>query len=507
MYSMVLGKEEAAKLVFKSLGFFHRHDGSESGELSIDDMDCVKIVEADETLMMSHILTCLGALIQVKVGKSTVVDHETKIFYGATSNLCQTASVENGNLASELDLALHGAKHSENDGEIFTNVWIPIFWAALIGKNSAEAVAAVLKEDPGSIEKLLPVSNATVGHYAVGAAQSDVNVLNILLEVRPELVFVPDAFGDLMLHYSARLNPRIEVLRYLLMLNPAATRAKGRQGRTPGHILTTTASTSHLVELEFILNQDLSVLKLGDDSGNTPLHLSFWQCWERKLHQIPKLILDLDRDAAFMKNNHDELPLHQICERADLTSAEAYALFEDILELYTQQRTSAEDYFMMICKGGCTPLHRACRNECVSSSRAIRRLLDLCPQTAGIPDEVGSYPLHSFLRSRTADNIDTLDSQATVDALIVSYPAACDTVDRSNFFDKSPLHIASGRWPLSTVQAVLRVTSADIMTSMMSSEITPLLSAVMGGNLEVIKYLYLLYPSATLPQCYESRCQ
>jgi ankyrin repeat protein len=175
----------------------------------------------------------------VHVDKGALGSAESKLFYEATSSFCQTASEAALIFGSAfLDLALHGAKHASDKRKKFVNVWIPLFWATVSGDKAVENVSSILKDNPGAINRLLPISNATVGHYAVGAAHGNVDeVLDVLVAVRPDLATVPDDNGDLILHYAARLNPRAKTLQYLLKLNPAATKAKGNFGHTPGHVI------------------------------------------------------------------------------------------------------------------------------------------------------------------------------------------------------------------------------------------------------------------------------
>jgi hypothetical protein len=84
--------DDSASTIFESLGFIQltsRHIPN----------------EPDMSLMMSHILTCLGALIQVQ--KNTY-SNESRKFYEAVAELCSIHAKGSHSFGSTVDLALNG---------------------------------------------------------------------------------------------------------------------------------------------------------------------------------------------------------------------------------------------------------------------------------------------------------------------------------------------------------------------------------------------------------------
>jgi ankyrin repeat protein len=249
-------------------------------------------------------------------------------------------------------------------------------------------------------------------------------------------------------------------------------------------------------EVEYIVNADASALEIVDDSGNTPLHLT-WQCWKHGMCQVPKLILTMNEDAAFVRNLRGELPLYCVCAETDFSSIESVALFGEFLDLYKGRHSPKTDYFSMTCNEGYTLLHRICCNKRKGASKMVLRLLELCPQAAAIPNNYGSHPLHTALRNMHADDTTIPEAKKAIDLLISAYPAACSITDESRYCDQTPVHIASARCPVSVVKAVLSFIPSDEVTAMFQNRRTPFVSAILSNqNIEVIRYLFELYPDA-----------
>jgi hypothetical protein len=322
-------RSEAAELVFKSLGFWQRND---LGREPFDCEDCIE-GEPDESLMMSHILTCLGALVCVQRRRSNSLSNESWQFSKTVSVLSSlTVEAYNG-FRSALDLSLSGYAEMTPKKESLrkasrVNIWLPIFWSAIIEDDAVSAMTLLLKNEADAIDQKLPLTDATIGHFFAGSFNCTIEVLKVLVARRPNLATLKDVHGNLMIHYAAKHGASVETLRYLLELDPTSIKAKGRGGNMPAHMLVTAASASSIQSLKYLLKQDPSVLTAVNDSGETPLHLS-WGCWKRKLLAIPRMLLDMNSEAALMKDSQGQLPLFNICEVADFASADTIRLPSD----------------------------------------------------------------------------------------------------------------------------------------------------------------------------------
>jgi ankyrin repeat protein len=428
---------------------------------------------------------------------------EFRHFLNAVTTLCDLTIRDCSGFESALDLTLIGYTNKASNNNSLkeaskVNVWLPIFWAAIAEKDAEKHVTTLLDNNADAIDMKLPLTDATIGHFVAGSSNCTIEVLKVLFARRPDLATSKDVHGNLMIHYAAMHGASVETLRYLLELNPTSIKAKGRGGNMPAQMSVTAASASSIQSLKYLLEQDSSVLTAVNSNGETPLHLS-WSCWGNSdLLAVPRMLFAMNPEAAFMKNGKGKLPLFSVCESVDFTTAETFALFEEVLQLYQNRGTpDGLDYFLFQSKAGDTFLHAACMNKGRSAPQLILRLLELSPTAAGISNEDNSCPLHMALRSLTKHS-DTVEAQKAIEALIRAYPEACLEEDETNDSDVTPLHIAAAHWPLSIVKAVLAgAVPKENIPLAFNYYLTPLLSAIEGdGNLEVIRYLHELFPDA-----------
>jgi hypothetical protein len=212
--------------------------------------DGQSVREPDENSIQRHILDCLGALINLKKKKSTIHNHESKVFFAAISFMATSASKgenlgKTGQDKQEDGSALIMRNFPPRDyiperkvrknGSISLPVvpqqkashWLCMHWVACLGHNlTSDDHRALIEADPMSIQSIDGMKfKATPAHYAaaVTADKETVSSLSLMAKSCPRIASVKDHNGWLALHYAAKYSDSVQMLELLLQLNPSAS--------------------------------------------------------------------------------------------------------------------------------------------------------------------------------------------------------------------------------------------------------------------------------------------
>jgi hypothetical protein len=203
------------------------------------------------SIMMAHILACLGTLKSTMTNCKSFNSAEVVIFQEAVAALIRPkyssplpiecpqvqellAFQKNFDLRSDQDYT------PDNDDFIDPQpiTWLPHFWAVTVPSLPVSLLEGLLVRDIRVASKGAPsIDYATILHVAAATSHNNVAVLQLIVQHYPEMAFSIDGNGELPLHFAARFSDSVEVIRYLLELHPEALTAKGHRGRTPLHML------------------------------------------------------------------------------------------------------------------------------------------------------------------------------------------------------------------------------------------------------------------------------
>ncbi|XP_021738835.1 ankyrin repeat-containing protein At5g02620-like [Chenopodium quinoa] len=179
--------------------------------------------------------------------------------------------------------------------------------AGLAEAAGQDHIAAAGKEREGLAKAAAQdhIAAAAAGKERAGlakaAVQDNEKIIEILLEVAPNMCFVHDQDGMTPLHVAA-VNGNTEVLKQLLKKKRQAALERTTKGETILHLC---VKNCQVDTLEALVKDtyDLELLNSGDNDGNTVLHLAV----AYKEFKMLKFLLDqgddkIDKNALNKKN-------------------------------------------------------------------------------------------------------------------------------------------------------------------------------------------------------------
>ena len=490
--------------------------------------------------MKSHIMYCLGALIDVVETGQNEVFPEHLVFFKGVANVCsdfveksrdQRDVPKRPSIAKQLIQSpfLYSAPDSHVGDKMLRrrNIWHPLLWASICDAESDDTFRSLI--NPSSITYRHPVDGASVAHYASATCFNNVKVLEYILESLPSAMSRRDAFGNLPLHFAAGFSSSIENFRYLLSVYPEALTLKGRQQWLPIHVLVSRIDRDNLDILKLMLSSmDADLLLERDADGNTPLHLS-WGDGSPNDIAICSHVLRANPKAVTIYNNSGKSPLQSFLSprlfsplpNDEEVLAEHLTYFKELLEASLQYSThTPPHHVLMTCSGPqqYTPLHWACsfanpythpRVSTVTLMTAIiSSLLDACPEAAAAQAAGNRTPFDLFLdfvwlnggrqfvpaiRGPGVQPIPLTNFEACVRAFIAAYEST-GTMERFRDTFSDPLLAAAKSWPLPLVTLIYE----SFPRSRLQEQNNNILAAsASNAHDDVVTYLAQKYPNAT----------
>jgi ankyrin repeat protein len=315
---------------------------------------------------------------------------------------------------------------------------------------SYDDVRNIARSDPLAMVKVgnFPMS-ASPGHLIAAVRHPNMAIVRCLFDFYPRMASTKDKDGDLPMHYAARYSRNIEMIRFLLQANPAATRHKGYTDLVPLQcaIYNEAEEIRHDIVASLLAVDPTAATTLNFD-GDTALHLAVDNGCSQ---QILNLLIAAYPEALQTANESGFFPLHTAChmKRPDTgltteTLLRAYPLAaqerdgKNLLPAHIAAAHSTVEAFVnvvnahpeaisIVCDGFGTPLHYAVES---SNLEMIDHICRRHPETTCIPDLQGHFPLHI---AASSDNIGILRK------LIEAYPEAISTPSMSE--GRLPLHI------------------------------------------------------------------
>jgi len=200
-------------------------------------------------------------------------------------------------------------------------------------------------------------------------------MVSLLLEAYKEGAKVAKKTGCLAAHVAARFS----TLRVLLLVLNANRDALTQPAGEFGSILHQAASGAHadsVAVVEFLHEQDKSLIKTRDSRGFTPLHCAAL----RSSSEVIKCVYNLDRGAIQVANKkHDHLPLHSLMLRCELLPSCTFEPASDEAESLRFLLKACPMAVTVRNKEGLTPFGLCMKYAQRVSDYAKRLLLFECP--------------------------------------------------------------------------------------------------------------------------------
>eukprot|EP01038_Epipyxis_sp_PR26KG_P006848 gene6848-9375_t len=261
--------------------------------------------------------------------------------------------------------------------------------------------------------------------------------------------------------------------------------------------------------IQLLLSSYPDAVKLKDNNGNLPLHLSII---EKSSIEIIQLLLSSYPDAIKVKNNDDYLPLHlSIIEKSSIEIIQLllssypdaievknyygnYPLHLSIIEKSSFEiirllLSSYPDAIKVNNNNGNFPLHLSIIE--ISSFKVIQLLLSNYPDAMKLKGSNGNLPLHVAILKKSSFEI--------IQLLLSSYPDAIN-LEVNNGYNSNyylPLHLAVMKKSSFVIIQLLLFTYPDAIKVKDYSGNYPLhLSIIYKSSIEIIQLLLSNYPDA-----------
>mmetsp|Transcript_33291 Transcript_33291/g.67185 ORF Transcript_33291/g.67185 Transcript_33291/m.67185 type:complete len:470 (-) Transcript_33291:258-1667(-) len=331
------------------------------------------------------------------------------------------------------DLAIDRCQYSPGEASQWGTVTLrgcnvqllPLHYACAL-QPPTRLVRALLEADPDTV-MIADDSGRLPIHFAVDAAGSSPEVVNLLLEAYPKgASYHENKWGFTPLHICCYQGSdtdsdvsadQFKIVELLLKANPAAVSSKDHKSWLPLHVYARTGSDSAI--LLRLVNAYHRGVREVDSKGRTPLHVACMNGGSDNIGMVSVLI-DLYPGALSAKEKqHSFLPLHMAC-------SVPYAS-DSLIKLLLEKNPNA-----IKKPDSCSslPLHLAVRSKAPSS--VIKRLLASYPAAAMQLDVDGRLALHWACKM--------CFSNATIKMLIAAYPGSIFV--RENKYGYTSLAIA-----------------------------------------------------------------
>jgi len=451
--------------LFRKMKFSSSSSGIE-GQLEIDKM-------------ILHVLDCLGAL-QCVMGQYD--SSRAKVFWGAVATIAEIGVDQAiGHVDKRHPGATHLLRAFPNDLKASDGRgWLPLHWAAVIDDVDIEDVRNIARADPLATVKGCnqPIS-ATPGHLIAAVRHPRIEVVRCLYNFYPRMAMAKDNDGDEPLHYAARYSESVEMIRFLLQANPAATKVRGEGNLVPLQNALFNESEYRVAIVKVLLDADPSAASVLNSDGDTVFHLAINQ--ECRVDLLQHLLAAYPQGLK-VQNDIGYLPLHAACLMKDMPRS-----LENV-ELLLQHYPEAAK---IPCIYGHIPAHIAAES---SNHEVLKAVVSAYPEGLlyACPEDNMNTPLIKAVINGNED---------VVNYITTHYP---DAVHVTNALGLNPMHFAAENDSVAIMKMIHRAFPEAICMPDASGRL-PLHAYVQthqemfneGGNeAECLRFLLRVYPDA-----------
>jgi ankyrin repeat protein len=468
--------------------------------------------------MKTHILTCLGALLEHKASEKSF-NHDDCIFFRSVMSICSAVSKRFSNdgkeflfpSASPVDVDIAIALLYRGDDRISRGperesspkkcnkayVYAPnfLYWAAITEYVNADAFDELLRRDIAT--EALPVDKVSVVHVASATKHNNIKVLERIKAMCPNFAGLRDIFGNHALHYAAKYTESVEMLRYLIEANPSILEVQDCDGNTPLHLLVNRHDADAVLEglLQCSLSFPFGMISLliKNSQGMVPLQVA--RALSESTNNNRRVIRQLLLAVPGMLTN--DFTLKYFVHRAYPDRRKLQEVLSVMVSAHEAlSKADGVNYFLTTDSEGNTLLNAACVSY-ATGSEVIKQILLACPEAAAVGDKRGCFPLshlvnnYDYHESNDDGNDRKLFSEA-ISLVFGSYPAAVQ------MYGGYLLHqVTFCSSSLAVIKDIYEAEPEAISEFCGADEGTPLwLAAGFNSDIRVIEFLFSKYPEA-----------
>lgn len=385
---------------------------------------------------------------------------------------------------------------------------LPLHWA-LSKQAPLDVISCLLKiYSEGALENDNEDSQKKALHYAAFYYCKEVatNVLEMILDLAPEVAAIADVDGMLPLHLATKNRASKETILLLLKAYPDGASRKSKTTKLPIHIACecrcSFETTKELLEafpegvressamryplhfacefkasIEVIkelltLYPEASFAKSGVDTM-LPLHLA---AGNKATPDIIDLLVQYNQDAVLDRDNNMRLPIHHALER---NAPDDTVIF---LLNVCPETASVQGYYPHL------PLHIALEKN--FSCAVIEAFLAALPSSSCKRDAYGILPLRRAIKTRAAPDV--------VLALLKDdvHKAAVNEMDE---YERIALHYACARkFPLDVISALIDACPESAAIPDKNGQLPLHLSVMRSAEIEVVSLLIQRFPAGAI---------
>lgn len=236
---------------------------------------------------------------------------------------------------------------------------------------------------------------------------------------------------ELPLHVAAEFSGNFDFVRELYHDYPEGLKKLDKNGNSVLHCaMRNSTEQSHQIQ-DFILQSDLSAIRIQNSDGNTALNYSLILENDNNLEIIEKVFM-LDPSLSLIQNKFGNSPLHNIMMRklyvtlqdwvfnnnvnlGFLVNSNGFSPFhslilsydgaipDNVLKIIVQHDSN---FFKRSTINKCTPLHLACSNMELSFENIVY-IYDQCKEAINLFDGERETPLYGLLDFRPLEEFDS----------------------------------------------------------------------------------------------------
>jgi ankyrin repeat protein len=444
-------------------------DDSQRFHQTADD-SCQLIDKLNERQLMNHTFQCLLSLLRIQSRDGLSNSNKARLFRTAVNQLIEASASEDGCLLlsgstqhsdghiPSINAVVESKVRSEPNASSInqargtgamekivqlTQMSMIVLSSENVSEVLADAILQLITERSESRAlRTIPVGNQIAGMNNLYA----VHLLRLLHKVNPTFATEVDEAGRCPLHCAAETSESVEVIEYLLCLNPNAVNMQTTASKsTPLHIL----ASRDLFLTQTLMIRPLVIpdgcrdsLSLEDTLGKLPLHIA---CGKRDVSiGIVRLLLCYCPNSAWKADNQQCYPLHHLSTWRPPASEvdEVSDMISFLMSLYP-------DAVQQKDVRGFLPLHLASAVGCLS---IVQRIYSAYPAAIEVTTVGNQTALHSAALPHSISDFLIADhlELPTLEFLHSQYP---DAATRSIIFDYTLLHLVL-MYDLETVQLV-----------------------------------------------------
>ena len=265
------------------------------------------------------------------------------------------------------------------------------------------------RERDGQNDSQLPI------HHAVGSKSTA--FCKGLIYVYPESLRVGSGNNNsLPIHFACRSN-NVDTVQYMLKLDPDLINARDRHGQLPIHYAAR-GDNVRIIELLLKYDPDAASKETTGEDRSLPIHVACYHGSYLGRIEAVQVLYDACPHAILVRDRNGKTPLELAKKEAERwRSASAIANFLETQHGYLRQ---TKDLTAMYTpdENGWLPLHHALKDKAPLGS--IKLLVESSPSAMNVPDKIMASPLHiacEFSSAKVVKYLVELDSCSTMNRL------------------------------------------------------------------------------------------